>query len=105
MPRLFLNREATSANGAIKPCQRPSQKPATTPCVSGVPRSWLADGAQPARKTASDRTLSRETKERFMEIPPDLVTGDRLKKSQSRVGVVTGVTGGRAKKWEEAWVS
>jgi len=40
-----------------------------------------------------------------MEIPPDLVTGDRLKKSQSRVGVVTGVTGGRAKKWEEAWVS
>src|SRR5580704_5949007 len=70
MPRLRLNSEARNMNGAIKQCQRPSQKPATPSWSMGVPLDWLAVGAHPATMISNSRTITRQGKEGFMAIPP-----------------------------------
>src|SRR4029077_4311127 len=70
MLRLLLNSEATKTNGAIKPCQNPSQKPATTPCSLAVPLNWLGPAAHPARMVSNSRTSTSKVREDFIGIPP-----------------------------------
>src|SRR4029077_4253163 len=84
MLRLLLNSEATKTNGAIKPCQSPSQNPATTPCSLAVPLNWLGPEAHPARTFSSSRTSTSTVKENFIAIPPlRMVTNDGHEKSQN----------------------
>src|SRR6516225_10432005 len=84
MQRSFLNSEATKTNGAIKPCQRPSQKPATTSCWFATPLDWLAPGAHPARMLTNNMTSTSKLKAGFIAIPPlDILTTLRLEKSQN----------------------
>ena len=49
-------------NGAIKPCQSPSQKPATPPWSMGVPLDWFAVGAHPVRMVTSNRARTSRVK-------------------------------------------
>jgi hypothetical protein len=66
-----LNNEPTNTNGAIKPCQRPSQKPANSPCSLAIFPDGLGPGAHPARMLSS-RTSTSTVKEVFLAIPPAL---------------------------------
>src|SRR5215472_6587864 len=84
MQRSFLKSEATKTNGAIKPCQRPSQKPATTLCWFATPLDWLAPGAHPARMLTNNIISTSKLKAGFIVIPPlDILTTVRLEKSQN----------------------
>ena len=67
MLRLVLNSEAKNTNGAIEPCQSPSQKPAS-PYSLAVPLDWLVPGAHPARMLSNSRTTTSELAERFIAI-------------------------------------
>src|ERR1700756_5542030 len=81
---LLLNSEATKTNGAIKPCQSPSQKPATTPCSLAVPLDWLSPGAHPARMFNNSRASTSKVREDFIAIPPlHMVTKHGHEKSQN----------------------
>src|SRR6266436_6553613 len=83
MLRLLLNSEATNTNGAIKPCQSPSQKPATPSCSLAVPLNWLGPAAHPARMFSNSRTSTNKVKEDFIAIPPlYMVTKHGHEKSQ-----------------------
>src|SRR5215472_18053566 len=68
MLRLLLNSETTKTNGAIKPCQTPSQKPASTLCSFAVPLNWLGPGAHPTKAFTSSRASSRNAKADFIAI-------------------------------------
>src|SRR6202008_370349 len=81
---LLLNSEATNTNGAKKPCQSPSQKPATTLCSLVVPLDWLGPGAHPARMTSNSRTSTSKVKEDFIAIAPlPIVTKHGHEKTQN----------------------
>src|SRR5215472_135757 len=69
MLRCPLNSEATNTNGAVKPCQRPSQKPATPSCSIAVSLNGLGLGAHPARMISSSTNPSK-AKEGFILFPP-----------------------------------
>src|SRR5215472_6092542 len=69
MLTLLLNREITKTSGAMKPCQTPSQKPASTLCSFAVPLNWFGPGAQPTRVLTTSRATTRNTKEDFIAIP------------------------------------
>src|SRR5215467_4352000 len=53
----------------MKPCQMPSQKPASTLCSFTVPLNWFGPGAQPTSIFTSRRATTRNTKEDFIAIP------------------------------------
>ena len=86
MLRLCLNSDGTNTIGAIKPCQRPSQKPATTFWSLVVPLNWLTPGAHPASMFSNKRTRTSRAKD-FIAIPPLRLTtkGGREKSHQCRV--------------------
>src|SRR5262245_30746209 len=69
----------------MKPCQRPSQKPATTSCSLAFPLNWLAPGAHPARMFNNSKKSTNTVREDFIGISTSLVThrGDE----QSRKGL------------------
>src|SRR5215831_5952437 len=92
MPRLLLNSEATNINGATKPCQRPSQNPATTLRSLTVPLNRLASGAHPAKMFSNSRTRTTMVNEDFIAIPPSQVTQRGTGKSQ---GLLRGCLQGR----------
>src|SRR6266550_6143791 len=67
MLRSFLNSETTNTNGAIKPCQSPSQKPATPSCSLAIPLDGFGPGAHPARTHSTGRTtMTSKIKEGFI---------------------------------------
>src|SRR6267154_6178828 len=83
MLRLLLNSEATNTKGAIKPCQSPSQKHATSLCSFAVPLYWLGPAAHPARMFINSRRSTSKARENFMAIPPlPMVTKQGYEKSQ-----------------------
>src|SRR6516225_4284964 len=85
MVRLLLNSETRSTNGAIKPCQSPSQNPATAPCSLAVPADWFAPGAQPARMFSNSSASTTRVKEDLIAIPP-LPTGTKHQHKKSQNG-------------------
>src|SRR5260370_30530064 len=88
MLRLLLNSEATNTKGAIKPCQSPSQKHATTLCSFAVPLYWLGPAAHPARMFISSRRSTSKVRDDFITIPPSpMVTEHGHKKSQGKVAL------------------
>src|SRR5579863_7876484 len=66
MLRSLRNSETTNIRGATKPCQRPSQKPATPPCSLAVPLDGLGPDAHPARTPSTRRTTTSKIKKDFM---------------------------------------
>src|SRR5260370_37787045 len=70
MLRLLLNSEATNTKGAIKPCQSPSQKHATSLCSFAVPLYWLGPAAHPAIMFINSRRSTSSVREDFIVIPP-----------------------------------
>jgi hypothetical protein len=74
-------------NGAIKPCQSPSQKPATPPWSMGVPLDWFAVGAHPVRMVTSNRARTSRVKGGLIAISPvHRTTNGGREKSQRAVG-------------------
>src|SRR5262249_52789941 len=53
-------------NGAIKPCQRPSQKPATPSWFIAVPLDWLGPGAHVVRGFSNSKRTTSKVKEGFI---------------------------------------
>ena len=86
MLRLCLNSDTTNTIGAMKPCQRPSQKPAITFWSLAVPLNWLTPATHPASMFSNKRTSTSRTKEDFIAILPlHLATkGGREKSHQCR---------------------
>src|SRR6266851_873574 len=83
MLRLLLNSETTNTKGAIKPCQSPSQKHATSLCSFAVPLYWLGPAAHPARMFINSRRSTSKVREDFIAIPPfPIVTKHGHEKSQ-----------------------
>src|SRR5215469_9046535 len=81
--RLLLNSETRSTNGEIKPCQSPSQNPATAPCSLAVPADSFAPGAHPARMLSNSSTSTTRVKEDLIAIPP-LPTGTKHEHRKSQ---------------------
>src|SRR6516225_3963904 len=84
MPRLLLNSDTTKTTGAINPCQRPSEKPATPPCSLAVPLDRLGPGAHPAKIIINSRTSTSTVKDDFTATPPtNTDTKEKHEKSQT----------------------
>src|SRR5271165_2038900 len=70
MLRSLLNSETRNTNGAIKPCHRPSQNPATPSYWLAVPFEWLGPGAHPAKMLSNSRAITSKAKDGFIATPP-----------------------------------